>query len=235
MQNSEQKFQFSYSLILFALISIGCSKTASFDEAIREHKSSSLTLIPKVGEGLPYYSPESLTPTWSAKNIVSLPDLDLIDQSGRSVNRGTFKGKVSVISFIFTSCAGFCPLLIGKLKKIEAKIGTNPNVQLVAITVDPEVDTPERLLQFGKDQGVTFSDRWIFVTGTKERILGLVRDTFSSEVKRLPDENLRKFAHSEHFYILDQELRLRSILNGTRIDLPDSAFKVVRLLSGQAP
>lgn len=41
---------------------------------------------------------------------------------------------------------------------------------------------------------------------------------------------MRKFAHTEHFYVIDQKSRLRAILNGTRIDLPQNMLKVVSQL-----
>lgn len=220
MQNPSKT---SWKVIVFFFLPfaiLGCTKGSdSFDKAISFQKKNSINYVPKIGEGLSFFKSGTLTPTWQPGDIAVLSSIKLTGHQGRLFPTGNLRGKISVIAFFFTSCHGFCPILVNKLKAIEKEVGVNDEIQFVAITVDPEFDTPQRLIDFGRDHGFKLSHRFMFLTGQKEEIHHLVRDIFSSEIKKIDDIALRKFAHTEHFYIVDQKLRLRSILNGTRIDL----------------
>ena len=197
--------------------------------AIQKQRGSSLDKIPEVLSGLPFFTPKTLSPIWKidkATSIVKMPPLNLVNQDGQPVTREDFLNKTSIVGFIFTSCSGFCPLLVKKLQRVEKKIRPKKDIQFVVFSVDPEIDTPKVLKIYAKKQGID-KKNWLLVTGSKTAIHALIRDTFASEVRRLESSNMRKFAHTEHFYLLDNQARLRGVLNGTRIDLPETAMKLV--------
>lgn len=205
------------------------SKNQSFEDAIAKHRNSSITYVPKIAKGLPFYTTKTLTPTWEENRAVTIPKFSLVDQTGAIVDESLFRNKVSIVSFIFTSCAGFCPLLVNKLKILRSEISKNNDVQIVVITVDPEVDTSDRLLQYAKSHSL--DSNWVLLTGSKQAVYNLSRSTFASEIRKIESENMRKFAHTEHFYVIDQKLRIRDILNGTRKDIYQQGTKTVAILS----
>lgn len=81
--------------------------------------------------------------------------------------------KTVVVSFIFTSCQGACPLMNHTLQKVQEKVGARMGKDIVflSITVDPATDTPAVLAKYRKSFGA--GPAWTFITGDK-RSLDLV-------------------------------------------------------------
>ena len=121
-------------------------------------------------------------------------------------------------------------MLVQKMKKMQAALKDIPDVQFLGITVDPELDTPARLKIFAQYQGIKDAQSFKLLTSDQATINLLVRDTFASQVVARKNTDIRSFAHSEHFYLLDDQARLRGVLNGTLIDAPDEARKMLLAL-----
>lgn len=227
MQNQNRlKYVVVYFLTL-ALISC-TSKNESFSDAIKKQRDGNIDKVPTIQSSMPYFSPHTLSPIWELSDntkIVEIPEINLLDQNAKSVSKSDFIGKISIVGFVFTSCAGFCPLLINKLKQIKNEI-TQKNLQIVVVSVDPEFDSPKVLYDYAVTHKI-LNDEWRFITGEKKHIYSLIKNTFASEVRKIEHENMRKFAHTEHFYLLDKNARLRGVLNGTRNDLLNSAKDLV--------
>jgi protein SCO1/2 len=105
-------------------------------------------------------------------------DLEVIDQNGKKQRfySDVLKGRVVLVSFIFTNCEYACPMLAQKLKQTRAVMAESikDDVWFVSISVDPERDTPEAMKHFAEKQGVDES-RWIFLTGDKQNLETIVR------------------------------------------------------------
>ena len=105
-------------------------------------------------------------------------DLEVIDQNGKKQRfySDVLKGRVVLVSFIFTNCEFACPMLAQKLKQTSAVMAESitDDVWFVSISVDPERDTPEAMKKFAERQGVDES-RWIFLTGDKQNLETIVR------------------------------------------------------------
>jgi protein SCO1 len=95
----------------------------------------------------------------------------LTTQDERRLSLADLRGKVVVLTFIYTTCADTCPLLTGKMASLQARLGPDfgPRVVFVSVSVDPERDTPARLKGYGVSHGAKF-DGWAFVTGTPAEI-----------------------------------------------------------------
>lgn len=215
--------------LCISLLSGFIGKNQSFDDAMKKHRGTSITYVPSLKEGLPFFTEKTLTPTWDKRRGVVIPSFSLVNQDGESVSEQIFANKKSIVSFIFTSCSGFCPLLINKLKMIDQKIGIKENVQFVVITVDPEVDTVSRLKAYATAHGID-TKRWALLTGSKKEIYNLSRNTFASEIRQIDSRDMRQFAHTEHFYVIDKHLRMREILNGTRKDMLQQSVATIQQL-----
>ena len=105
-------------------------------------------------------------------------DTEVVDQNGKKQRfySDVLKGRVVLISFIFTNCEFACPMQAQKLKQARAMMvpAIKDEVWYVTLSVDPERDTPEAMKQFAERQGVDES-RWIFLTGEKDKIEYLIR------------------------------------------------------------
>jgi protein SCO1/2 len=96
-----------------------------------------------------------------------IPNLTVMTQRGKPVKfyDDLVKGKIVVISFIYTSCTDICPLTTARLAQLEDKLGdmVGRDVFFLSMTVDPERDTPERLKEYAERFGA--GPGWSFVTG----------------------------------------------------------------------
>jgi cytochrome oxidase Cu insertion factor (SCO1/SenC/PrrC family) len=100
-----------------------------------------------------------------------IPNARLYDQTGKQLHfyDDLIKGKTVAINFIFTTCTASCPPLTATFKKVQQDAAQRGlEVQLISISVDPTVDTPERLQAFA--QKFNAGPGWTFVTGDKVEI-----------------------------------------------------------------
>ena len=95
------------------------------------------------------------------------PNVPVIDQNGRTLNfyDDVIKGKIVVISFIYTSCQDLCPLTTAKMAQLEDKLdgAVGRDLFFISMSVDPENDTPERMKAFADAFDV--GPGWLFLTG----------------------------------------------------------------------
>jgi cytochrome oxidase Cu insertion factor (SCO1/SenC/PrrC family)/cytochrome c2 len=104
------------------------------------------------------------------------PNLPVVTQDGKTVRfyDDLIKGKIVVISFIFTSCTDFCPLTTARMLQVEDKLGdlVGRDIFFYSITVDPENDTPEKLKEYA--EAYSTGPGWRFVTGKPEDIRSIL-------------------------------------------------------------
>ena len=203
----------------------------SFDEAIKKHRNTQTDEVGVGKTGLPHFSNKTLNPIWAWKNkedLVAIPKLKLLNQDGKTITEDIFQGKTTFVSFMFTSCVGFCPTLTASLKSLASKFDSIADIQYVAMSVDTERDTPTRLKQYFTK--MKLDKRWTLLTGDHDAIYGLARDTFASQAFQRKDTEERNFAHSEHVYLIDRDGYLRAVLNGTRQDIARQADDALKQL-----
>jgi protein SCO1 len=106
----------------------------------------------------------------------SLPNVILTDQYSRPVALASLKGKPVLFDFIYTSCPGPCQLLTQHMKLIADQLGRDlgPKVSFVSVTVDPEHDRPNRLLDYARAFNANVKG-WFFLTGSPPHIDELMR------------------------------------------------------------
>ena len=108
---------------------------------------------------------------------LSIPDVPVVDQEGRTVRFYTdlVKGKVVAVNFIFTTCTTVCPPMGATFAKLRTQLGDRAgrDVHLISVSVDPRTDTPERMkawaAKFGAGPG------WTLVTGEPDKITELLK------------------------------------------------------------
>ena len=145
------------------------------------------------------------------------PAFDLTERSGRSVSSEELAGKVWVADFIFTTCAGPCPLMSTHMAALQ-RATEGLDVELVSFTVDPERDTPEVLAEYAKRYKAD-PERWLFLTGAKQALYDMIQTGFLLAVD---DGSLTEggkpgpgiITHSTKFVLVDQQGRIRGYYSG---------------------
>lgn len=157
-----------------------------------------------------------------------VPDFSLIERSGRSVTLLDLKGRVWVANFIYTKCTETCPTQSLQVSRLQAEFATEPDLGLVSITVDPELDTPAVLARYAERYQAD-PERWLFLTGPKRAIYHLAADGFKLSVVDPDDPKQARgglrfgphpaFAthgskgliiHSSRFVLVDREAKVRA-------------------------
>ena len=85
----------------------------------------------------------------------AVPDTPMLNQSGRRIRLSQFRGKVVVLTFIYTRCqmADFCPKMSRNFAEIDKALAGDPmlyaKTHLLSISFDPAYDTPQVLRSYG--------------------------------------------------------------------------------------
>ena len=121
-------------------------------------------------------APPSTTTTEYSFSSSQIPDVRVYDQNGQALNFYTdlVKGRTVAINFIFTTCTNVCPVLTATFRRVQVELQkSQSDVKLISVSVDPAVDTPERLSEFAKK--FKAEPGWTFVTGEKSEIDSLLQ------------------------------------------------------------
>lgn len=129
-----------------------------------------------------------------------VPEFSLLDQDGKPFTNDDVAGKVWIANYVFTRCAGPCPMMTAKIAELAQAI-QHPDLRFVSFSVDPEYDTPAVLKDYASRFGADHS-RWTFVTGDKPQIFRLA--TEGMKIAALPADENNVIVHSEKFVLIDR-------------------------------
>jgi protein SCO1/2 len=135
------------------------------------------------------------------------PDFALRGSDGSELKLSTYRGKVVLLGFGFTSCTAVCPITLGTLAQVHKKLGAQANeVQVIYITVDPERDDAARLKKYLS----AFNPTFVGATGS-DALLTAVRKDYGIAAEKVagPDGS---YTHSSFIYLIDREGRLRALM-----------------------
>ncbi|HEX2922545.1 MAG TPA: SCO family protein [Chloroflexota bacterium] len=161
-------------------------------------------------------------------------DFRLTGHAGDTVQLSSLRGRVVVLTFLYTSCPDTCPLIAGKFGVVHDRLGQlAQGSSFLAVTVDPERDTPYRLRQYLEAQQL--QGKMDFLTGSRpdlEKIwtayhVGVQRPPARAEVGGSGQGY--EVAHTEAVYVIDKQGKLRRLF---KADFEPAALaKDVELLS----
>lgn len=105
-----------------------------------------------------------------------IPNVKVYDQNGQTLNfySDLIKDRKVAINFIFTTCTNVCPVLTATFRRIQVELEkSQADIKLISVSVDPTIDTPERLREFATK--FKAGPGWTFVTGEKTEIDSLLQ------------------------------------------------------------
>jgi protein SCO1/2 len=97
----------------------------------------------------------------------AVPPVRLVRADGKviSLPEEMNDGRPIVLNFIFTTCTTICPLMSSTFAQFEHELGPDAGkVHLMSISIDPEHDTPQRLLAYAEKFHA--GPEWQHYTGT---------------------------------------------------------------------
>ena len=162
----------------------------------------------------------------NADSSIFLLDSKWQNQDAEELHLKDLKGKNLVMVMIFTSCRTACPILVGDMKKIHAKIEKNKlkDTSLVLISIDPTNDTPEVLKKFAAERNMD-SQPWIFLRSDEESTREFANVLAVKYKKISPIE----FSHSNIISVFNRNGELVSQEEGSGIN-SDAVAKTVNEL-----
>lgn len=154
-----------------------------------------------------------------------------IDQDNRALVIGDFKGTVQVVSFVYTYCEHSCPVIISKLKELDALL---PNelknqVNFLLISLDPSRDTPSVLNTYMDSRNLN-KTRWSMLNGDPNDVLEM--SALMGVRYRPMDAEGQDIAHSNMITVLDQEGRIQYQMKGMNENLNDVLHTIEGILTG---
>lgn len=212
----------SFLLLISLLFLIGC-KNADQEKTVSRV------------DALPYYEDASFTPRWLSKESDSLrtfhtiPNFFLVDQDGTSISNKTFENKIYITDFFFTTCPGICPKMTNSMAVLQKVFEKDNSVLLLSHSVTPEQDSVSVLKAYAKKYGIK-SSKWHLVTGPKEIIYDLGRNSYFIEEDLGKEKTIDDFLHTENFVLVDNDKHIRGIYNGLSKTSVNQLIADVKLL-----
>jgi protein SCO1/2 len=145
--------------------------------------------------------------------IEKAPAFALTDQAGKPLSSTSLKGKVLLVSFIFTTCNGSCPATTHRMGLVQRELQARgllkgDRVRLVSITLDPQRDTPEVLRGYMRLYDADPAS-WSFLTGPPDEVAKVVA---AWKMWARPAAN-GQLDHPSRVFLVDRGGDIREIYN----------------------
>lgn len=151
------------------------------------------------------------TDNWKKKipTVSYVQPFAFVNQDGQDITEHNLADKVTVVEYFFTTCKGICPKMNGSMAKLYNEFKSEPDFQVLAHTVQPEIDSVPRL-KFYADSMKIDTKKWILVTGRKDSLykaarLSYLLDDPKNNVEKLEDQ----FIHTQFFALVDKAGKVR--------------------------
>ncbi|MFV0571681.1 MAG: SCO family protein [Xanthomarina gelatinilytica] len=147
------------------------------------------------------------------KKYHKIADFSLTNQNGETITQDTYKDKIYVADFFFTTCQTICPIMTDHMAQIQKEIINDPDVMLLSHTVTPEIDSVAQLKKYALKKEVNDA-KWNLVTGDKKQIYQLARKSYLA-VKTDGNGDAYDMIHTENFMLIDKKRQIRGYYDGT--------------------
>lgn len=136
------------------------------------------------------------------------PDFTLTDGvNGHAVTLSAQRGQVVALTFLYTTCPDVCPLTATRFRAAQTELqGDSSRVTFIAVSVDPDRDTPTAVQVFSAAHGL--ASHWYYLVGGRAQLspvwaaYGIGVQPGSSTV-----------THNDAVYLIDARGRERALLH----------------------
>jgi len=140
------------------------------------------------------------------------PDFTLTDGvTGTSLTLSSLRKNTIALAFLYTRCPDVCPLTAGQFRAAQRALGADASkVEFVAVSVDPEGDTPAAVREFSDLHDLR--DRWHYLIGPRAQ-LEAVWAMYG--IGSFASSGARAVEHNDAIYLIDGRGRERAILHSS--------------------
>ena len=154
------------------------------------------------------------------------------DQNGHAFALASLRGNPVLLVLFYGTCDSICPIIVRDLKKVEAMLpeADRRRTRFVLVTIDPLVDTPERLLAYARKNELDLA-RWSLLNGSPDdvRVLANVLG-----FKYRPT-GTGQYSHTIRITLLDRSGNVADHVDGLERPLAPIAARVSALLAEAPP
>lgn len=158
-------------------------------------------------------------PNWTLQNV-----------DGQRESLQSLGQKVKLVEFVFLNCPDICPAttvnMVSLQEELKKKKLFGKDVRFVAISFDPERDTPEAMKKYAEAMKVDWSG-WSFFTGTEDEIQKVLKD-YKIFAEKQPDGS---YVHPvRSLFLIDRNNNIRKIYSmGPKMNNEEILRDIVRL------
>jgi len=164
-----------------------------------------------------YYTMSQLIPGFGKSRLPPISRVlpfAFTNQDGKKVTEQDVAGKVFVAEYFFTTCKSICPIMNANMKIVYEKFKNEKGFLILSHTCDPATDSAPRLKKYADSMNVD-TDKWIFLTGTKDSLYRQARHSYKiDDPNNNPLSNEVDFLHSQFFSLVDKKGNVRNIYEG---------------------
>lgn len=134
---------------------------------------------------------------------VPAADFELSNQHGQKFRLSEQRGEIVLLFFGYSNCPDVCPLTMSNFKSIKEELGDQADkVRFIFVTVDPERDTKERLLEYVK----VFDPEIVALTGSRAELEPVWKSYGVYQAKQDTGSAAGySLDHTARTYLIDQE------------------------------
>lgn len=172
-------------------------------------------------ETLPFYNTADFDAEWIDEKDARYAKIHKIDtfalqnQQGKFITKNSLDGNIYVVNFFFSICPSVCPKMMGNIQALQKTFSNNPAIKLVSFSVMPWTDTVPVLKKYGEIHKID-PTKWYLLTGSKERIYTLARQSYFAEKGLGLQKTKNQFLHTESMLLIDKKGHIRGIYNATQ-------------------
>ena len=157
--------------------------------------------------------------------LLAAKGFTLTDQDGKPVSLAAQRGKLVLVTFLYTHCPDVCPLIASNLNQALRELGPRrADVRVLAVSVDPKGDTPAAVRTYVRQKRLLPQFRYLI--GTRPQLRRAWRGWNVTAVDRSPD----LVDHSAYTMLVDENGKDR-VLYGSRVTAAQVVHDVRYLLA----
>jgi protein SCO1/2 len=145
-------------------------------------------------------------PAEELRTAYEAPQFALTNQIRETVSLAGFQGNVVILTAIYASCPHTCPVILSQTKAAIAELSPEERegLRVIAVTMDPENDSPDVLNKLAKNHGME-PTLYHLVTGDPAEVEPLL-DRMQIARQRDPETGI--ISHANLFLLIDREGRI---------------------------
>ncbi len=146
----------------------------------------------------------------SVAEPTAAPDFSLRDARGQLVRLSKERGKLVLVTFLYTHCPDVCPLIAENLNRALRRLGpARAAVRVIAVSVDPRGDTKAAVLAYRRSHRLL--PEFDYLIGTRRQLTPVWRAYHVLAVARKPE----LVDHSAYTLLVDPDGRGRATYDAT--------------------